>query len=153
MMPFDLILNLTNRSRQSLQVSRGSGTNWLRLGAVELLTMRRWCCSTLVEELEVEEWVESLPPRAPPPPQASCDSSHGARVLLARELAGLRRRCVGETHERRWWGRVGCGGARGCLRQRLGLGASEQVSEWVSDWLSQTAFRPEIFRQVCWRLA
>jgi hypothetical protein len=78
------------------------------------------------KELEVEEWVDSLPLGAPPPPQASCDSGRGARVLQARELAVLRRRHAGEAHERWWPGRVGCGcnRARGCLRRQLGLGAS-----------------------------
>jgi hypothetical protein len=145
MMPFDLVLNQTNRSRQSLQVSRWRGTNWLRLGAAKLLAMRRWLwCSTSIEELEVEEWVDSLPLWAPPPPQASYDGGCGARVLLACELVGLRRRHAGEAHDRRWQSRVGCGcgGARGCLRRRLEL-----------EWVSQNAFRPEIFRQVCWWLA
>jgi hypothetical protein len=59
-------------------------------------------------------------------PQASCDGSRGAWVLLAREMAGLRQRRAGEAHERRGRGRVGCGcgGARGFLRGQLGLGAS-----------------------------
>jgi hypothetical protein len=75
-----------------MHVSRGKGTIWLRFGAAKLLAMRRRCCSTSVEELEVEDWIDSLPRRAPPPLQASCDSGRSARVLLARELAGLRRR-------------------------------------------------------------
>jgi hypothetical protein len=152
MTSFDFVLNQTNQSRHAVHVSRGRGTNWIRFGATELLAMRRrWTYSTSVEELEVEEWVDSLPLGALPPPQASCHGGRSARVLQARELAGLRRRRAGEAHERRWPGRVGCdcGGARGCLRRRLGLGASV----WVSEWLSQTAFRPELFQQVCWRLA
>jgi hypothetical protein len=110
MTPFDFVLNQTNRNWLVVQVSRGRGMNWLRFGATELLaTRRRWTCSTSVEELEVEEWVDSLPLEAPPPPQASCDGGRGARMLQARELAGLRRRRAGEAHERRWPSRVGCG--------------------------------------------
>jgi hypothetical protein len=149
MMLFALVLNQTNRIWHSLQFSRGRGTNWLRFDA-ELLSIRWWCYSMPVEEMEVEDWVDSLPSSSSS--AASCNGGRGARVLLARELAGLRRRLAtaarrwspraavaghgrraGEAHERRWRGRGGCGwvGARGCLRRRLGLGAKQQVCEWV----------------------
>jgi hypothetical protein len=153
MMLFVLLLNQTTRIRQYLHSTRARGTNWLRFGA-ELLDMRRWWCSTSVEELEVEDWVDSLPSSFSS--TASCDAGRGARVLLARTMAGLRRWLAtmahgqssraavaghlwhaGEAHKRWWRGRGGCGcsGARGCLRWQLGLGAKPRVCEWV---LSQT---------------
>jgi hypothetical protein len=65
---------------------------------------------------------------------------------------GLRRRRAGEAHERQWRGTggCGCGGAWGCLRRQLGLGAKQWMCEWVL-WVKP--FRPELFRLVCWRLA
>jgi hypothetical protein len=108
-MLFVLVMYQINRSRHNRQISRGRGTNWLRFGATELLAMRwRWTCSTSVEELEVEEWVDSFP-------------------------TAEARRHPGEAHARAAvaGGRVGCA----CLRRRLGLGVSEWVSEWVSSWV------------------
>jgi hypothetical protein len=141
----------------------GRGMNWLRFGATELLAMRRrWTFSTSIEELEVEEWVDSLPLGAPPPPQASCDGNRGARVLQVRELAGLRWRRAGKAHGRRWPGRVGCGcgGAHGCLRWRLGLGASEWVVESkrvptgdIQTSVLAVGLRARQERYQCWRVA
>jgi hypothetical protein len=153
MMLFALVLNQTKRNWQSLQVSRGRGTNWLRFNAAELLTMRRWCCSTSVKELEVEDWVDSLPLRAPPPSQASCDGGRGARVLLARELAGLWRRLAtaahgwspragGGTRAVRGWSSRAAVAGKGRLRLQRGsrlLAVVARVgSKCVSEWLSQT---------------
>jgi hypothetical protein len=129
--------------------------------------MRRWWWSTSVEELEVEDWVDTLPSSSSS--TASCDGGR-ARVLLAHALAGLGRRLetmargwsprvtmaghvrrAGEAHERRWQGRGGCdyGGAQGCLRRRLGLGAKQ---EYVSEcWVKR--FWPVLFWPVCWRVA
>jgi hypothetical protein len=114
MMLFDLVLYQINRSRHDGQISRERGTNWLRLGAMELLAMRRrWTCSTSVEELEVEEWVDSLPTAA--------EAAARARSSRA-AVAGYR---------------VGCG----FLRRRLGLGASVWVCEWVSSWVKPRSDR------------
>jgi hypothetical protein len=133
-----------------------------KLGAAELLAMRQWCCSTSVEDLEVEEWVDSLPLRAPPPLQSSCDGGRSARVLLARELSGLRWRRADKAHKRRWWGRVscGCGGARGCLQRRLGLGVSEWVVESkrvptgdIQTSVLAVGLRARQERCQCWRVA
>jgi hypothetical protein len=114
MMLFALVLYQINRSQHDGQISRGRGMNWLRFGATELLTMRRrWTCSTSVEELEVEEWVNSLPMAA-----EAVARGRSSRAAVA-------------------GGRVGCG----CLRRRLGLGASVWVSEWVSEWVKPRSER------------
>jgi hypothetical protein len=115
MMLFALVLYQINRSRHDGQISRGRGTNWLRLGTTELLAMRRrWtCCSTSVEELEVEEWVDSLPTAAEVVARA-----RSSRAAVVGYMVGY-----------------------GCLRQRLGLGASVCESEWVSSWFKPRSDR------------
>jgi hypothetical protein len=48
---------------------------------------------------------------------------------------------------------VGKGRMRLQRGSRLLAAAARVGSECVSEWLSQTTFRPELFRQVCWPLA
>jgi hypothetical protein len=88
MMVFELVLYQINQSRHDGQISRGRGTNWLRFGSTELLAMRRQgTCSTSVEELEVEVWVDTLPTAAAEARRHAGEAHARAAVAGGRSVA------------------------------------------------------------------
>jgi hypothetical protein len=136
-----------------LHSTRGRGMNWLRFCA-ELLAMRRWWSSTSIEELEVEDWVDSLPPSS----SSTASSDDGARVLARAQAAA----CDGGTQAkltsgggetRAVHGRSSGATLAGHGRLRLRRGSRRRLGLIKARVCECWPFRLALFRPVCWRVA